>query len=252
MNDELELVDDEKTILDASRMGFLDHLEELRRRIIIVLISVVVTGAIGYGFAFRILDILIKPAGDIKLVYLSPLEPFMVKFKIAIWTGIFLALPIILYQFIAFVVPALKKKERAVLFPAIAGLVVLFGVGVVFGYHFIMPVGIGWLMGQAGDVLEANLTASMYVNFASLFLLAFGASFETPMLILVLIWLGVLTPKKLREQWRLAYVIILVIAAAITPDWSPVTMAVMAVPMIVLYEASVFLGRFIVRKRHTS
>lgn len=240
---------EESPELDLSKMSFLDHLEELRQRIIRVLIAVVIGAGLSFAFAFDILKILTKPAGKIDLVYLSPLEPFMVKFKIALWTGIFIALPIILYQLLAFIVPALKKKERRMLYPAIAGLVVLFAAGVAFGYNFIMPIGIKWLFGQAGGVLQPNLTASSYVNFAGLFLLAFGASFETPMFILLLIGLGVLSPQTLREQWRVAYVVILVIAAAITPDWSPVTMAVMALPMVILYEISVFLGRFIVRKR---
>lgn len=235
--------------IERSRMSFLDHLEELRQRIIRVLIAVVITAAVSFYFAFDILDLLIKPAGDIKLVYLSPLEPFMVKFKIALWAGVFLAFPVILYQILAFIVPGLKHKERKVIYPAIAGLVVLFAVGVVFGYVLVMPVGIRWLLGQAGDVLAPNLTANTYVSFAGLFLMAFGASFEMPMFVLLLIFLGVLSPQTLRKQWRVAYILILVAAAMLTPDWSPVTMGIMAAPMIILYEISVILGRFIVRKR---
>lgn len=227
------------------KISFIDHLEELRQRIIVAFLAVAVGAAVCFFFAFPILRILTRPAGKISLVYLSPIEPFMVKFKIAIWAGLFLAMPVVLYQTLAFVAPALKSKERKFVYPIIAGLIVLFALGVFFGYEAVMPVGIKWLFGQAGNELKANLTASMYVSFAFMFLLGFGVAFETPLVILFLVKLGVVSPQTLRRNWRVSYLAILVISAIITPDWSPVTMAIMAVPMIALYEISVLISRYI-------
>lgn len=227
------------------KMSFIDHLEELRRRIIIAFSAIAAGAAVCFFFAFRILRILTEPAGKITLVYLSPIEPFMVKFKIALWAGFFFAMPVVLYQVLAFVAPALKSKERRFVYPIMISLVFLFALGVFFGYEAVMPVGIKWLFGQAGQELQANLTASMYVSFAFMFLLAFGVAFETPLVILFLVKLGVVTPQTLRRNWRVAYLAILVISATITPDWSPVTMAIMALPMMALYEVSVFISRYI-------
>ncbi len=226
-------------------MSFIEHLEELRVRIIVALIAVTVSASVCFFFAFPILRLLTRPAGKVELVYLSPLEPFMAKFKIAIWSGLFLAMPIILYQFIAFLAPALRKTERKIVYPVVIAMILLFALGVFFGYEAVMPAGIKWLFGQAGDVLRANLTANMYISFAFMFLLAFGIAFETPLVIIFLVKLGAVSPKALRNNWRIAYLIILVISAAITPDWSPVTMAIMAVPMILLYEISVLVAKYI-------
>lgn len=231
--------------MEDKRLTFLEHLEELRRRILIVALAVFVTASICFYFAWPIMHILVKPAGNLKLVYLSPLEPFMVKIKIAIFGGLFLALPIILYEILAFVAPALKAHEKKLIYPMIFFLVVLFVAGVVFGYYFIMPVGTQWLLNQAAGEIVADVTAANYATYAGWFLLAFGISFETPLFILLLVRFGVLSPATLRKNWRYAFLLILLIAAIITPDWNPVTMVVMAAPMIIFYLASVLLARFV-------
>lgn len=231
--------------MENKRLTFLEHLEELRRRIIISALAVFVTGSVCFYFAWPIMRILTRPAGSLKLVYLSPLEPFMVKIKIAIFGGLFLALPIILYELLAFAAPALKAHEKKLIYPTIFFLVLLFAAGVVFGYHFIMPIGTRWLLNQAAGEIEANVTASLYATYAGWFLLAFGISFETPLFTLLLVRFGVISPEALRKNWRYALILILLIAAIITPDWNPVTMAVMAAPMIVFYLISIVLARFV-------
>jgi len=234
------------------RMAFLQHIAELRKRIIIVAIAVSVAGSVCFYYAIPLLKVLIKPAetagNPLQLVYLSPLEPFMVKFKLAVFGGVALALPIILYQILAFVAPALKKKERKFIFPAIFFLVLLFFAGAVFGYYYIMPVGTVWLLDQAGGLMKASVAASMYVTYAGWFLLGFGISFETPLFLLILVRLGVLTPQRLRSSWRYAVLIIFLTAAVITPDWNPVTMAIMAGPMLVFYLLSCLLAGLIAPK----
>jgi sec-independent protein translocase protein TatC len=234
------------------RMAFLKHVAELRKRIIYSVIAISVAGSVCFYYAIPLIKILVKPAqiagSPLKLVYLSPLEPFMVKFKVAMFGGVALALPVILYQILSFVAPALKKKERRFLFPSIVFLVILFFAGAVFGYYYIMPVGTSWLLDQAGGLMQANVAASMYVTYAGWFLLGFGLSFETPLFILILVRLGVLSPQRLRSSWRYAVLIILVAAAVITPDWNPVTMAIMAGPMLLFYLLSCALAGFVAPK----
>lgn len=224
------------------KMHFFEHLAELRKRIVIAVAGVFAAGSVAYYFALDILEIILRPAGDIQLVYLSPLEPFMVKFKIALFTGIGVAMPLILYQIIAFASPALKEKERKVIYPTIVFLWVLFVSGVVFGYYYIMPVGTEWLLQQAGEVIKASVSASMYITYAGWFLIGFGISFETPLFILLLVRFGAISPQALRKSWRYSVLIVLIVAAVVTPDWNPVTMVIMAAPMLVFYLISILLA----------
>ncbi len=227
------------------RMHFFEHLTELRKRIIIAFAGILITGAVAYYFALDILELILIPAGDVQLIYLSPLEPFMVKFKIAIFTGIGVTMPLILYQIIAFASPALKGKEKRFIYPSVFFLWILFISGVVFGYFFVMPVGTQWLLDQASDVIQAGISAGMYITYAGWFLIGFGISFETPLFILLLVRFGAISPEALRKSWRYSVLIILVIAAVVTPDWNPVTMVIMAAPMLVFYLISIFLAPFI-------
>ncbi len=233
-------------------MPLLDHLDELRKRIIRSALAVLVGAAVCFPRAYDILDLLTKPAGDIKLSYLSPLDPFMVKFKVALFAGSLIAFPVILYQLMAFVAPALKIKEKKIIYPIVFIAVTLFTLGVYFGYKYIMPVGTDWLLGQAEGRIAAVLTVEKYASYAIFFLFAFGLSFETPLFILFLVMLGVVTPGSLRRNWRYAYIIILVFAAMATPDWSPVTMSIFAAPMLILYEFSILLAWWYLKIRKRS
>ncbi len=227
------------------RMSFLQHIAEFRQRLLVVAVAVTLTGAVGYYFSLRLLKILTIPAGKTQLVYLSPLEPFMVKFKIAVFSGIVMSLPVILYELLMFVAPALKDKEKKLIMPSIFFLVVLFLCGAVFGFYYIMPAGTKWLLGQAGGVIKANISASMYVTYAGWFLMGMGVSFETPLFILLMVRLGVISPEQLLKSWRYVILIILLLAAILTPDWNPVTMVVMALPMLLFYLLTLPLSRLI-------
>ncbi|MCK4778494.1 MAG: twin-arginine translocase subunit TatC [Actinomycetia bacterium] len=223
------------------KMTFLDHLDELRKRIMYALIAVVIGACIAAFFWKPILDILMRPAGDIELHYLNVLEPFMAKVKLSIFSGVLVAFPIIIFQFLMFLAPALKTKEKKQIYPLVFFLVILFFSGVVFGYFYIMPVGTKWLIDQAGDKMVSILSISQYLSYAWLFLLGFGLSFETPIFIWVLSKLGIVTTKSLIRNWRYAIIIILIASAILTPDWSPVTMALFSAPMFVLYLFSILL-----------
>ena len=230
-------------------MTYLQHLEELRRRIIVCLVALVAGCVVSWVFAWDILSILKGPAGNITLHYLKPMEPFLVRFKLTLFGGVLLALPVVLFEVLAFLSPALKRKDRWFTIAVMLMILGFFTAGVALGYYFVMPVGITWLLDLAAGQMSPVLSASEYVSFAGWFMLAFGLAFETPIFIWMMVALGVLTPEQLRRQWRYAYIIILLFAAIITPDWNPITMLMVAVPMVLLYEMSILLARFTVGKR---
>ena len=231
------------------RMAFLAHLAELRKRIIVAAATLAVTFGVSLYFSIPLLRLLMEPAGKMTMVYLTPLEPFMVKVKVAFFAGLAVALPVILYQILAFAAPGLKGKEKRLIFPAIIAMIALFAAGVFFGYTYILAVSTKWLLAQAGELMKASVSASAYVTYAGWFLLAFGISFETPLFLLLMVRMGIITPQKLRGSWRYATIIILIISAVITPDWSPVTMAVMAFPMLFFYILSCLLAGLVAPKK---
>lgn len=230
-------------------MSYLHHLEELRRRIIVSGIALIVAFGVAWIFAWDILAFLKAPAGNITLNYMGPMEPFLVRFKLAMFGGVLLAMPVILFEVLSFVSPALKAKERRYTIMVMFMIVAFFVVGVIFGYRVIMPPGIRWLFNVAGAQMNPVISASQYVSFIGWFMIGLGISFETPVFIWFLVALGVVTPQQLQSQWRWAILIILLTASIITPDWSPVTMALVALPMAVLYILSIVLARITVRRK---
>jgi sec-independent protein translocase protein TatC len=229
------------------QMTLVEHLEELRQRLQYAVLGLLVATGVGLIFVDRLLAILLRPAGHVKLTTLTVLEPFLVKVKVAFLFGFAVSMPWILYQIYAFVDPALTETERRRTIPLslLAGL--LFALGIVFGYLVILPVSLRWLLAQAGTQFNVLITANAYISFVLFFLLIVGATFETPLVILTLALLGVVSPQTLRKEWRIAYMIIAGIAVFGTPDWSPVTMLLVAVPMVMLYEFSIVLCRIFIR-----
>jgi sec-independent protein translocase protein TatC len=238
--------------LASAAMSYLHHLEELRRRLIVSAIALVVAFAVAWLFAWDILAILKAPAGTVSLNYMSPMEPFLVRFKLALFGGVLLAMPVILFETLSFVSPALKTKERNYTVVVMVMICAFFIVGVIFGYKVIMPPGIRWLFNVAGNQMNPVLSASSYVTFMGWFMIGLGISFETPVFIWFLVALGVVTPEQLQKQWRWAIIIILIVASVITPDWSPVTMALVALPMGVLYVFSILLARLTISRKKSA
>lgn len=230
--------------MDEARMTFLEHLGELRDRLVVAVIAVAISSSASAFFVSYLFKLLVMPAGKLHLIAISVAEAFMAKVKVSVFAGLFLASPIVFYQVSAYVYPALKDKEKRVVIPMIILFLIFFAIGIVFGWYFILPPSIGWLKGQAASIGVVNqFTVGQYVNFAGLFLLACGLAFETPIVVWLLVKLRIVSVQTLRKQWRYAYVIIFVFAAIATPDWSPVTMFLVAIPMIILYELSILLAR---------
>jgi sec-independent protein translocase protein TatC len=240
---------------DAVEMPFLDHLEELRWRILKSLGALVV----GVGAAFALLmrlDIISRLEAPIrpylpegKLVYTHPGDPFQITLTAAIAIGVVLALPVILYQLWAFLAPALYKNEKRLVVPVLFGAIALFLGGVSLSFYVVLPLAVQWLMSFQTASLTPMITASEYFDFAVSMSLAFGICFELPIVILALASLGIVTPQLLNRYRRHAIVVCVVVGAFLTPGDLIWTTIAMAVPLYFLYEISVVLTHVIYRRR---
>jgi sec-independent protein translocase protein TatC len=226
----------------ATRLSFVGHLDELRKRIIWTLIAVAATAIIGYLVSGFILEVLSKPIG--KLYFFAPAEAFLVRFKIAFIVGIGLALPFILYQAWRFISPALKTKEKKYAVPVIFTAFLLFCLGVAFAYFLLIPVGLKVLLSFGSENVVSLMNVSKYFSFILWFLLFAGILFEMPLLILFLAKLGIIEPRTLRKHRRTAIVIIFIASAVLTPSVDMITMLILALPLILLYEVSIWIAHF--------
>jgi sec-independent protein translocase protein TatC len=231
---------DDKT--PEKEMTFVGHLEELRKRIIIVLIVFAVAFIPSYIYHAKILEFITAPLANKKLVFLEVTEPFLVNIKLAFFAAAAVAIPILVYQIVVFIKPALSEKIRKNLSLLTIVFFILFAGGVAFSYKLMIPVAVKWLLGQ-GTGLTQILSVNKYVSFIGWFLVGAGIMFEMPLVLLFLIKADIITVAQLRRQWRVVYIVILLLCAIITPDWSPVTMGVLAVPMILLYELALLFAR---------
>lgn len=239
----------------SGEMPFLDHLEELRWRLLWSLLAVVAGTVVAFFLVVRfdVLGLLIDPIkpflGGSKLKYLSPTEPFFITMKLAITCGFLLALPVVAYQVWAFLSPALLPSERRVIIPSLYLGLVLFAVGVVMAYEIVLPMTLSFTMGFQTESLEQSIVVGEYLSVVTRLLLSFGIVFELPMVVMVLSALGVVTPEFLASKRRHAIVAITILASVLTPgDVITVTLMMMA-PLIVLYEFSILLSRLVVRRR---
>jgi len=228
------------------------HLEDLRRRLMWGLAGFGLMLMIGLWQQDRLLELLMRPAGLTHLVALTVLEPLLVKFRVAFVFGLVMAFPWLLLQALLFVSPALSQREARYVLPLAALSVVLSVAGVVFGYTLVLPTSTRWLLNQAGTVMSVQITALSYVSYAVWFLAAIAATFQTPLVVLSLIGLRVVSYAKLRQQWRTVYLVIVVLSTMVTPDWSPITMGLVALAMAGLYEFSLLLARIVLPGREAS
>ncbi len=230
------------------RMGVLEHIEELRSRLIIAILAILVTTSLAYIFSDAILYFLRQPAGDIKLQAFSPLDGFMIRFRVALYGGIALAAPVWIYQLVRYIEPALLPQEKKFIIPGVAAMVVLFLAGNAFGYLMLRNM-MGVLFTMFGTELNYLPSADQYISFVVYFLIATGIAFELPIVMLILMKLGIVKPQFLRKQRKVAYFIIFVFAELITPVSDPIVAPmVVMMPMVVLFEIALFVSRFIVPK----
>lgn len=238
-----------------SEMPFLEHLEELRWRLLWSLLALVVSIGVAFIVLVKmdIIGILQRPIAPFlhgkKLVYTHPGDPFTIVLNASIGLGVVFALPVIVWHVWSFVAPALYQHEKKVVVPVVAGAILLFLAGVAMCYFFALPLSLDFLLNFQSDALDPMITASEYFSFAISMSLAFGASFELPIVILALAALGVVTPQFLSRYRRHAIVGCVVAGTVLTPGDLVYASAMMSVPLYLLYELSIWLSWIVVKRR---
>jgi sec-independent protein translocase protein TatC len=225
-------------------MSLLEHLEELRKRIVWSVSVVLVLSIVAYLFAEQIFGILAKPLIDAlpgmqdKMVFTDLPEVFFVHIKVALFTGIVFSIPFLFYQIWRFVVYALNREEKRLLIPFITLSTVFFVTGALFCYFVVFPWGFRFFIGFSSDAVMPMITLSSYFKFAVRLILVFGIIFEMPILSAFLAHLGIISPKGLRSNRKYAVLGLFALAALITPP-DAVTQLMLAGPMLLLYEVSI-------------
>lgn len=231
-------------------MSVIDHLEELRRRLVICIVAFVVTTAVAYAFYQPILDFLLEPviSKRVPAVYASGITTaFVVRLKVSIFAGFILALPVTLYQLWRFITPGLESHEKRYAIPFVASSLGLFALGTWFAF-LVLPTGIRFLLAFASGPLQPLIFIDQYLSFLMFMIIAFGVSFEFPLVLVFLAGVGILSSGALRKKRRMALFAAFVVAAVATPSGDPYSMTAMAVPLYILYEVSILVVRFGLKK----
>jgi sec-independent protein translocase protein TatC len=219
------------------------HLTELRQRIVLSLAVLVTAFACAYTWHDRLIQVLTEPLPPEhrRLLTLSPTEPFFTTMKVSLAAALIAALPVVLYQLYAFVIPAIHNHSRRVGLVVVGGVASLFLAGVAFGYFVVFPVALDFLLGFGAGAFDVELRAGEYFGFALSMLLATGLMFEVPVAMLAFARLGVVDAAIYRRQWRVAIVVIAAVAA-ILPGGDPLSMMLLMAPQLVLYCVGIWLS----------
>lgn len=236
-------------------MSLLEHLEELRSRLIWVVLAVGAAAVVGWLVFDDVVDRLLEPArpflrdlADGKLIFTSPIEAFTLRLKIAMYIGFAIAFPVVLYQIWRFISPGLRKNERRYAVPFVLSGIVLFGAGVAFAL-VTMPQALRFLIGPeiTGESVRPLLGAKPYLDFALLYLAMFGVAFEFPVALMFLSVLRVISSKQMAKYRRHVFMGIALLAAILTPSVDWLTMSALTAALYVLYEACIWLSRLVRR-----
>jgi sec-independent protein translocase protein TatC len=230
-----------RPIAHDDTLSLVDHLDELRTRLILSVVAFGVALALTFWQNHLVLKIVNHPLDGRKPITLGVAEPFMTTFTLSAYAAILIALPVVLYQLYAFILPAFTPNERRVAMPLLMMIPFLFIAGVVFGYYVVLPAALKFLLHFNTDQFRVEIRARDYYGFVTTTLIACGALFQIPVGILAANRLGIVTPRQLRKNRRYAIVVIAVIAMLL-PGVDPVTMLIEMVPMIALYELSILLA----------
>jgi sec-independent protein translocase protein TatC len=236
---------------EPSKMPLFEHLEELRSRLLICCLAIGAGFVISYFFSSRIFEMLIKPWIDamppgqpVKLIYTAPHEAFFVYMKVSFISGTILAVPIILWQVWRFIAPGLYENEKRYMLPVICCSVICFISGVLFGYFVVIPVAFKFFASFASEHITPMLRTTEYLAFANKMLLCFGIAFQLPVFAFFLAKLGLVSSDFLKRKRKWAIVLIFIAAAVLTPSPDILSQLLMAAPLLVLYEASVWIAHF--------
>lgn len=216
-----------------------DHLQEFRKRLIICLVVVAIAALACYNYVDDIIALLSGPAG--KLYFMNPSEVFFTYMEIALYAGILFTLPVLLYEVWAFVAPALWPEERRAVLVILPTAVILFYVGLVFAYYLVIPAAVTFFMGFATQTLQPMFSLESYLSFILALTLPFGFIFELPLIVVFLAKIGLVTGDFLKGKRKILIVIAFIFAAIVSPTTDIFTQTMIAVPLIVLYEISLFI-----------
>ena len=233
---------------DAKKLSVLSHLGELRSRLIRSVIAIAIASVIAFIFRDWIFYILILPAEGINLIYIEMTEMIGTIMRVCLAAGIVLAMPYLVYQGIMFISPALTRKEKKYVYLILPWIALMFLGGVAFGYFILVPPATRFLLTWGADIATPEIRIGNYISIVTRLLLAIGFVFEMPVVTTFLSRLGVIKPKWLSDRRRLAIIVAFILAAIITPTFDPINQSLVAVPMIVLYEMSIWLAKLVQRK----
>jgi len=240
---------------DSKEMPFLEHLEELRRRILIGLLSTVIFTLGSFPFTGTLLNFLTLPNDGLenpaKLIFLKPAGMLVVRMEIALAAGIIISLPVLLFQLWMFVSPGLLPKEKEFFLPTILFTTFCFLFGAFFAYKILIPVVLPFLFSMGTESIKATINITEYIGFVLRLIILSGLIFELPVLSFFLARIGVLTPDFMRKYRKYGIVLVFIFAAVITPP-DPMSQLLIAFPLLILYEISIIVARFAQKKRDKS
>ncbi len=233
-------------------MSLLEHIGELRTRLIRAVAALIIGALIGLLFSNRVIEVLVWPLRESQLIVLSPTEASVIYFKVALFLGFLIALPYILHQIYGFLAPGLLPNEQRLLLLGIPAVIVLFALGTLFTLTVLVPFSMPVLMGFLQDVVQPTYSLDLYLSFVTTVLFWMGLLFQTPLIVYGLARAGIVAPEGLTKARRIVIFAAAVVAAIITPTTDPVTMLLVTGPFIVLYEVGIVLARLAVRQRGES
>jgi sec-independent protein translocase protein TatC len=237
---------------ENDRMPFMVHLKELRNRVMYSVIAVVVTTAVALAFGEQLIDVLKFPGRNIDLIAIKLGENMGVYFKVSLVAGIVAAMPVLVYQMFAFVAPGLTSSEKRMIFRLLPGIVIMFLIGVAFAYFVALPPALWFLYTFMSQAATPMPTISDYIDIVTRLLLVIGLVFETPLIVMALARLGVVSPQWLSSRRRLWMVVAFVLAAIITPTFDPINQIIIAVPLILLLEVGIILARRVYKDKRVT
>lgn len=225
------------------------HLVEVRNRLFKAVAAVIIATIFAFIFAEQIFNILKAPAGNIDLIYIEMIEMLSTYFRVSLTAGIIIAMPYLVYQLFAFASPALTTKEKRYIYWILPGVTVMFLAGIAFAYFIALPPALNFLLTFGADIAAPQIRIGNYINIVTRMLLVIGLVFETPVIVMFLVRMGLVTPKWLAARRKLWFVLAFVIAAIITPTFDPINQTIIALPLVVLLELSIWLAKLVYKKK---
>jgi sec-independent protein translocase protein TatC len=235
--------------MDERKISLLGHIGELKKRLFRSALAVVITTAGSFFFANQIFAFLKAPAGNTSLIFIEMTEFIGTYMKVCLVSGLILAMPFITYQLIMFIAPALRPPEKKMLYLVMPWIIIMFAGGALFGYYVLIPPAARFLIGFGSDFATPKIRIGSYIEFVSRLLLAIGLVFELPVVTTFLAKIGIISSRWLANKRKIAIIGAFIVAAVITPTPDPINQTLVAVPLIILYEACIWLAKLVEKRK---